>query len=106
MGYWKKFFNDKKIKDTFAQAVNVKSEFLFEYNILAMKKKKIIIFISIDTKSMRKFSRESEINFSFLATLAHFIWMNGIILLEFHYYKFNKRRKRLKKNENRNYRIK
>jgi len=88
------FLMIKNNKDTFAQAVNVKSEFLFEYNILAMKKENNHFFISIDTKSMRKFSRESEITFSFLATLAHFIWIiGGIILLEFHYYKFNKRRK-------------
>lgn len=81
-------------KDTFAQAVNVRSKFLFEYNILSMKLEKNGFFIVIDPKSMRKFSRESEITFAFLATLAHFIWIFGaLILLEFHYYKFNKKRK-------------
>lgn len=88
------YLMNKNNKDTFAQAVNIKSEFLFEYNIMAMKKEDNHYFVTIDPFSMRKFSRESEITFAFLATLAHFIWIfGGLILLEFHYYKFNQRRK-------------
>lgn len=85
------FINQNK-KEVFSEPVNVNAGFLFDYDILTMKKEENKFFTIIDSKSVRKFSRESEIMFSFLAIMAHFTWIFGtLILLEFHYYKFKKR---------------
>lgn len=76
----------------FSESVNVNAGFLFDYDIITMKKEGSSFFIIIDDLSMRKFSRESEIMFSFLAIVAHFVWIfGGLLLLEFHYYKLKKR---------------
>lgn len=77
---------------TFSEAVAVNVGFLFDYDIITMKKEGDKYFTTVDNKSIRKFSRESEIMFSFLAIVAHFIWIFGtLILIEFHNYKFKKR---------------
>lgn len=76
----------------FADHLNVNAGFLFDYDIIVMKKEKDKYFTTIDNISIRQYSRESEIMFSFLAIMAHFIWIFGtMVLLEFHYYKFKKR---------------
>lgn len=81
-------------KNTFSENVSVNEGFLFDYDILVMKKENEKYFTIIDNSSMRKYSRESEIMFSFLAIMAHLIWIFGsLVLLEFHYYKFKNRLK-------------
>lgn len=78
--------------NVYSEAVSVNSGFLFDYDIITMKKESDKYFTTIDTTTLRKFSRESEIMFSFLAIMAHFTWIiGGLMLLEFHYYKFKKR---------------
>lgn len=85
------FINVQK-KSSYSEAVNVNSGFLFDYDIITMKKEGDKYFTTIDNISLRKFSRESEIMFSFLAIMAHFVWIfGGLVLLEFHNYKFKKR---------------
>lgn len=83
---------DSKKETIFSEPINVNEGFLFDYDIITLRKDKDKYFTVIDNVSMRKFSRESEIMFSFLAIMAHFIWIfGGLVLLEFHYYKFQKR---------------
>lgn len=83
---------NSKNETIFSEPVNVNAGFLFDYDIITLKKENDKYFTVIDNVSIRKFSRESEIMFSFLAIMAHFIWIfGGLVLLEFHYYKFKKR---------------
>lgn len=94
------YFIEQKKATSYSEAVNVNSGFLFDYDIITIKKEDNKYFTTIDNSSLRKFSRESEIMFSFLAIMAHFTWiMGGLILLEFHYYKFKKRSEKISNKE-------
>lgn len=87
-------------QNVFSHYINVNAGFLFDYDIISMKKDGDKFFTIIDNVIMRKYSRESEIMFSFLAIMAHFVWIIGtMILLEFHEYKFKKHRQKNKNEE-------
>lgn len=68
----------------------------FDYDIGIVKKlkikEKIVYLFFIDNKSIRIYSRTSEIWFSFLTACAHSIWIFGsIFLIFFHKYKIKNR---------------
>lgn len=70
-------------RDSFSQTLGDFKGQQFDYVISVITKKENEYLWVIDTNSLKKASRLSEIYFSFLCVVAHFIWIFGGVLLLF-----------------------